>query len=43
MLYSLAFAGCARRREGLKRMTRIIERIEAQYESREVPFGKIYE
>ncbi len=24
-------------------MTRIIERVEARYESREVPFGKIYE
>jgi hypothetical protein len=24
-------------------MTRIIERVEAHYESREVPFGKIYE
>jgi hypothetical protein len=30
-------------REGVKRMTRIIERVEAHYESREVPFGKTYE
>lgn len=43
MLSSRAFAGCARRREGLKRMTRIIERVETHYESREVTFGKIYE
>jgi hypothetical protein len=41
----VSFAGCAGQQEGVKELMaqKVIERREAHYETREVPFGKVYE